>query len=513
MKRILIILSALVALLLAAVVAAPFFIDPNRFRPMLEARLTQALARDVKLGDLKLSLLSGAVTANDLSIADDPAYSRAPFVTAKQLAIAVELWPLITSRQLHVTGLTIDHPSVALIQAPNGDWNFSKLGGAKSAPAKPAAPEAASTPTDLSVKLVRITAGHFSLGHTGARQRPLVLEDVNLEVKDFAPASSFPFTFTTKVVGGGNVKLAGSAGPMDSADVSLTPLNATFNVDKLDLAGAGLNQNAPVVSGLISFDSTLQSDGSVAHLKGKLKGDSMKLARAGTPAKRPVELDFTIDHNLRKRTGDLRAGAIKIGSAVANLAGTYSQQAEATTIHMTLNGPRMSVTELATLLPALGVVLPTGSALEGGTATVKLSMDGPIDRLVTAGNVSLDNTKLAHFDMGRKMSVIETLAGIHPSPDTDIQTLAANVRVAPEGTTADGITLIVPTIGNLDGAGTVSNEKALDFKMRATVRSLTVPFSVAGNATDPVFRPDVKGFAKEEAGKAAKGFLKGLLGK
>ena len=87
MKRIAIILGALMALLLVgAVAAATFLIDPNHFRPMLEPELTQALGREVKLGDLKLSILSGSVTANDLSIADDPAYSRKPFVQAKSLA-------------------------------------------------------------------------------------------------------------------------------------------------------------------------------------------------------------------------------------------------------------------------------------------------------------------------------------------------------------------------------------------------------------------------------------------
>ena len=129
MKRIVLIGGAVLVLLMLAVAALPFLIDPNAFRPMLEARLSQALGREVKLGELKLSILSGSVTANDLSIADDPAYSRTPFVQAKSLAIGVEVWPLIASRQLHVTGLTIERPPSRCIQSPNGEWNFSKLGG------------------------------------------------------------------------------------------------------------------------------------------------------------------------------------------------------------------------------------------------------------------------------------------------------------------------------------------------------------------------------------------------
>jgi hypothetical protein len=38
-------------------------IDPNHFRLMLEQELAKALGREVKPGDLKLSILSGSVTA------------------------------------------------------------------------------------------------------------------------------------------------------------------------------------------------------------------------------------------------------------------------------------------------------------------------------------------------------------------------------------------------------------------------------------------------------------------
>src|SRR5260370_28183520 len=112
MKRVALILGSVIVLLLAAVLALPFVIDPNTFRPMLESRLGQVLGREVKLGELKLSILSGSVTANDLAIADAPAYSHTPFVQAESLALRVELWPLIASHQLRVTALSIGPPAI-----------------------------------------------------------------------------------------------------------------------------------------------------------------------------------------------------------------------------------------------------------------------------------------------------------------------------------------------------------------------------------------------------------------
>src|SRR6266851_7419625 len=128
--------AIIVVLLLVAVVALPFLINANEFRPRLESELTKALGRDVKVGNLKLAIMSGGVSADVLSIADDPVFSRSPFVSAKSLNVAVELWPLIFSRKLHVTGITIDQPQIVLLQNAPGDWNFSKLGskpGAKTA--------------------------------------------------------------------------------------------------------------------------------------------------------------------------------------------------------------------------------------------------------------------------------------------------------------------------------------------------------------------------------------------
>src|SRR5215471_1257090 len=361
MKRLAVIVGCVVGVVLIAGIAAALLVDANSFRPLLEQKLTQALARDVKLGDLKLSLFSGAVTASDLSIADNPAYSHAPFLQAKSLGVGVELWPLILSKQLHVTSLVIDHPSVSLIQAADGEWNFSNLGG--STPAKANSPETTSSgKLDLSVKLVKMTGGRFSLGHSGSHQRPLVLEDVDLEVKDFSPTSEFPFTIAAKLAGGGKVKLDGKTGPLNPTDTAATPFHVSLNVDKLDLAVTGLTQNAPAIAGLISLDGSCSSDGKAAQVQGKIKAEKLKLAKGATPAKRDIAFDFAANHNWRKRNGKLERGNIHVGSAAATLTGTYAAEGESTAMHMVFDGPKMSLPELETMLPALDIVLPHGSS-------------------------------------------------------------------------------------------------------------------------------------------------------
>ena len=69
-------------------------------------------------------------------------------------------------------------------------------------------------------------------------------------------------------------------------------------------------------------------------------------------------------------------------------------------MNLKLNAPDMSVDELESMLPALGVVLPSGSKLNGGTLSADLAISGPLDNLVIAGPVRMSNAKLGWFRYG-----------------------------------------------------------------------------------------------------------------
>jgi AsmA protein len=190
----------------------------------------------------------------------------------------------------------------------------------------------------------------------------------------------------------------------------------------------------------------------------------------------------------------------------------------------------MPVSELEAMLPALKITLPSGSSLQGGTANIKLDLEGPTNQLTAAGALSLNKTRLTGFSLSTKMRVIQTLAGIQGLPDTDIETLSTNVRASQAGGAAlDDIKLVAPSVGELNGAGTISASNALDFKMSAKVHTAglmaavsnaPIPFTVQGTASDPVFRPDVKGIVKQQindvksdAVKTGFGLLENLLEK
>ena len=88
MRRILKWVGICVAVFLVVVVSLPFLINVNQFKPRLESELSAALNREVKLGNLKLSLLAGEVTTDDLSVAEDQAFGKPRSSARKRCAWA-----------------------------------------------------------------------------------------------------------------------------------------------------------------------------------------------------------------------------------------------------------------------------------------------------------------------------------------------------------------------------------------------------------------------------------------
>jgi len=99
---------AVAALVILVLVSIPFFINADTFRATIENQLSSALGRKVSLGHLSASLLSGGLVADNISIADDPAFSATPFLQAKKLSIGAELVPLLFHRQVRVTSFVVD---------------------------------------------------------------------------------------------------------------------------------------------------------------------------------------------------------------------------------------------------------------------------------------------------------------------------------------------------------------------------------------------------------------------
>jgi AsmA protein len=526
-KRTLKIAGIVVAAVVVILIALPLFINVNSFRPKIESELTDALGRPVTLGDLSLSLFGGKVGVENVSIADDPAFSKSPFITAKSLEVGVELMPLIFSKQLNVTGIVLDEPQITLLKGPNGTWNFSSLGGASKSNA--AEPGKSGAPQNLSIAKLEIKDGKLAVGKANSTAKPQVYDKLNAEVKEFSFTSQFPFELTVDLPGGGSASLTGKAGPINPQDSAKTPFDASIKVKNLDLAASGFIDPASGIGGSADIEGTLNSTGTQAKAAGTITCEKLKLSPKGSPAPKAVTIKYAVDEDLDRQSGTITQGDIAIGKSVARLTGGFQTQGETDVMNLKLNAPDMSVDELESMLPALGIMLPSGSKLNGGTLSADLAISGPFDKLVIAGPVRMSNTRLAGFDMGAKLGALSAFTGKAPSnPDTTIQNASLNARIAPEMTRADAINVTIPSLGVVTGAGTISPHGALDFQMVAELQgnkagalsAVTgrggggggVPFRIQGTTSNPSFVPDVGGMAASAAKGAIQQSVSGVTG-
>jgi AsmA protein len=267
---------------------------------------------------------------------------------------------------------------------------------------------------------------------------------------------------------------------------------------------------------VLDYTGTLKSDGKNAHSEGVVKADKLRLMPNGGPAKSLVTVDYASEYNLAQQAGILSRGEIHTGKSTVHLSGNYNMQGPSTVVHLKLNGSSLPMGDIQGLLPAVGVVLPPGAGLQGGTADTNLAIEGALDRLVTTGNVNVSNTHLTGFDLASKMSSLSFLTGVKGGSDTSIQTLSSNLRIAPEGIRADNLRIVVPSIGTMTGRGTIGANTALNFHMVAVLskpsqgnmmgelasnlpfvgksaQGGSLPFRIQGTTSAPIFVPDMTG--------------------
>lgn len=546
MKRWMKITAAIVALFIIVLAALALLVNANTFRPLLEKQLTAALGRQVTLGNLRFSPFSGSLVADNLSIADDPGYSTTPFLTAKQLRIGVEMRPLVFSRRLSVRSFETEQPQIHLVQRSNGNWNFSTIG--QNAASRSGTAQKESAFPNLSVEQIAIRDGRAVVETLPAQSPARAYGHLNLVVRHFSFAERFPFSLSASLPAQGQVTATGNAGPINQQNAAMTPLDAKVSIKHLDPVAAGFLDPNVGVSMLADIDAHAATDGQTLNSNGTVHMQRLQLVKTGSPAPKPVDLNYQVTQNLNDNNGQLQKADIGIGNVAIQITGTYRLDPGNPWVNVKVAGQRLPIDELQALMMAAGVKLPTGSALKGGVLTVALAVTGPANNLAITGPVALDNSRLVGFDLGSKISGIAAMGGIKTGDTTEIQTLRLNLTATNAGIKTDNIYALMPAVGEATGSGTVSPAGALAYRLvvkvttahglgKAGVGLLTklngmagstaktaavsgVPMTVTGTASNPVITADMKGLMQRNAsslfGKAKKNnpgaVLKNLFG-
>jgi len=141
-------LSALILLIVIAVVVLPLLIDPNEFKPEITAAVKKYSGRTLSIdGDLELSVFPWlGIATGRMSLSNAPGFPEQPFAVIQASNIKVKLLPLF-SREIVVSRVVLKGLAVNLAKNRQGISNWEDFSGRgkrpESPPAQAATPETA----------------------------------------------------------------------------------------------------------------------------------------------------------------------------------------------------------------------------------------------------------------------------------------------------------------------------------------------------------------------------------
>jgi AsmA protein len=365
---------------------------------------------------------------------------------------------------------------------------------------------------------------------------PFTYGNLNLSVQQFSFAKAFPFTLTAGLPGGGLLDVHGNAGPVNQQDASVTPLGANISLKHLDPVAAGVVEKSQGFSMLADITAQVTSNGQTLDSKGTVSAANLQLVADGSPTSSPVDIAYTVTHNLTARTGQVSDLAINTGGVAVHVTGTYAIKGGQTILALHLAAPNLPINQVEALLPAAGVRLPSGSRLQGGTLSANLAINGPTTAPAISGPVEVDNTRLAGFDLSSKIGGLKPVAGSQGG--TEIQKVSANVNSSAQGTRIENLYASIPQLGTATGAGTVAPGGAINFELVAKLNTTSgvggqalaglsgvgggvlgqavstaaangIPVHISGTTSNPVIQADLSKLLQKNAGNILKQQLLG----
>ncbi len=164
------ILGIPLALVVVAWAAVAILLPPARVRALVQAQLSQALAREVRYDDARVSLWPPVrLTVVGPALAEPGGFDQGAAFRARSIHLDLDVFGLL-ARRLVVRRLILDQPQLHLVLRADGTTNLDHLlkepargtGGGAAAPARP---------MDLAVSEFRIDGGHVLVDDLKARRR------------------------------------------------------------------------------------------------------------------------------------------------------------------------------------------------------------------------------------------------------------------------------------------------------------------------------------------------------
>ena len=184
-----IIVGCLVVVIIAALLLIPMFVNVQKYKPMLESKVSEATGRPFSVGnDLHLSLFPWAgISFSDLRLGNPAGFTEKEFVTVKSFEVRLKLLPLL-SKDIQIKRFVLNAPHIVLVKNKNGRTNWEMPQQPSKQP--PAQKQEKSPAGGLNIPIKALSVGNLAvtngslvwIDHTSETRKEI--SDLNLTLTD-----------------------------------------------------------------------------------------------------------------------------------------------------------------------------------------------------------------------------------------------------------------------------------------------------------------------------------------
>ncbi len=358
MKKLLLILLIIVVLAIAGLAIFILTFNADRYRPLVQGKIEEALGRPVQLGRISLGWRGGiALELRGLSVYENAQAQTTPALFVEKVSAVVQLLPLL-KRDIQVASLAIIRPSVQITKRQDGTVSVAGVSPpaqtqppASTIPASSPQPSAGSAPAPLPLFADVVEVRDGVVRFTDTTQQPPVelrVNDVDMTLRNVSLinpidieahlalfSESQNVSFTSRV----QPPMNDRAAIMEAArlEVDLGRIQVAELTNALSMLKAVVRPEPLAGTVMLTIDRLVLDAHGIEELAAKVHLSGGRIAPAAL--KSPVE-ELTADAIATPNRIDLQRFSGRLAGGTFAVAGTIDQlkTQPQSTVNITIDG-------------------------------------------------------------------------------------------------------------------------------------------------------------------------------